>query len=86
MTTEQSSLQARMAALPAIDTLMAEPVLGEAGLPERALLVRLCRRRVEELREALLAGRRSTVPPAGELAAAIAREARALVRAGMAGW
>jgi L-seryl-tRNA(Ser) seleniumtransferase len=83
VTQDARDLQPLLAALPSIDSLLAEPVLNTPGLPPRVLLARLCRTQVGELRAVLLSGRRRKLPAVGDLAADIAAKARTLAGGGM---
>ncbi|MCB1045813.1 MAG: L-seryl-tRNA(Sec) selenium transferase [Calditrichaeota bacterium] len=81
--TPERPLQELLAALPSIDSLLAEPVLSKPGLPARPLLVRLCRQEVERLRTGLKSGKRRHLPETGTLASQIADQARRLLTGGM---
>jgi L-seryl-tRNA(Ser) seleniumtransferase len=76
--------QARLAQLPAVDRLLAQPELAQAlARLRRPVVLRALRLELEQQREALLSGRREGPPAPGEIAARAAAAALDLLDGGM---
>ncbi len=83
MTQPDSSIQALLRQLPAVEALLIHPALNGAGLPSREILVQLCREHLAGLREAVLKGRRRKLPGVDTIAAEIRTRATNMLRGGM---